>query len=348
MTKWMRTSGAVLTVMIMFLVSMPAVVRADDAPATQGEQVQLPGKGVTVIPIKSSIVEETFQTLIVMRALERLGYDVRPIDIADYSIAYQSLAAGSATFMATSWDPLHDNFYNGVGGDSRLYREGVFSDNAIQGYLIDKATAERYGITNIEQLKDPEIARVFDTDGDGKADLFGCTPGWGCQETIEHHMDAYDLRGTVTHKMGSYSALMAEVISRYRAGKPILYYTWTPYWVSAVLVPGQDVVWIQVPFTSLPGDQAGVDTKWPNGRNYGFPINTQKIVANRAFAQDNPAAAKLFSIMSLPVGDINAQNLRMNAGENQARDIERHVDAWIAAHQEEFDAWIEEAMNAAR
>lgn len=307
----------------------------------------LPGKGVTVIPTKSSIAEETFQTVLVMRALEKLGYDVKPISIAEYNIGYQALANGDATFMAAAWVPLHDNFYNGVGGNKTLYREGTYSNNALQGYLIDKATADKYHITNIEQLKDPEIAKLFDSNGDGKADLTGCTPGWGCQETIEHHMDAYDLRKTVVHNMGSYPAMMADTIARYREGKPILYYTWTPYWVSGVLVPGKDVVWLEVPFTSLPGDQKGINTVLPNGKNYGFPVNTQHIVANKAFAQTNPAAAKLFAVMQLPVGDINAQNLRMRDGENKPTDIERHADAWIKAHQSTFDGWIKQALDAA-
>lgn len=308
----------------------------------------LPGTGITVTPIKSSIVEETFQTLLVSRALERLGYTVKPIETAEYVIGFQAVANGNATFMAAAWQPLHNNFYEAVGGSSKLFREGIYSDSAIQGYMIDRKTAERYNITNIEQFQDPQIASLFDVDGDGKADLFGCTPGWGCQEAIEHQLDAYDLRSTVHHKMGSYSALISEVISRYRAGKPIFYYTWIPYWVSAVLVPGQDVIWLQVPFSSLPGDQANLDTSWPNGRNYGFPLNTQHIVANRAFAEQNPAAAKLFSIMYLPVADINLQNLRVNDGENQFKDIERHVDAWIAAHQDIFDGWIQQALQAAQ
>lgn len=310
-------------------------------------QSGLPGAGVAVTPIKSSIAEETFQTILVSRALERLGYTVKDTEVAEYVIAYQSLASGNASFMAASWAPLHDNFYNAVGGDDALYREGVYSDSALQGYVIDKATAEKYGISNMEQLKDPRIAKLFDVDGNGKADLFGCTSGWGCQETIDHQISAYGLKDSVDHKTGSYAALIAEVISRYKAGKPILYYTWTPYWVSAELVIGKDVVWLQVPFSSLPETQKSIDTQWPNGRNYGFPMNTQQIVANKDFAQKNPAAAKLFSIMYLPVDDINMQNLRMKAGENQPKDIERHVDAWIETHQDIFDGWIQEAIKAA-
>lgn len=308
----------------------------------------LPGQGVTVIPIRSLIEEETFQTLLVVKALEKLGYDVKPMEVADYNLAYQALAAGDATFMAASWKPLHDNFYKGSGGDAKLFREGVYSDKALQGYLIDKATAEKYNITNIEQLKDPQIAQLFDSDGDGKADLIGCTPGWGCHETIEYQMQAYGLNATVKANHGTYPAMMAATIARYKEGKPILYYTWTPYWVGAVLRPGRDVVWLQVPFSALPGDQKGIDTELKNSKNYGFAIGTQHIVANRDFAQKNPAAAKLFSIMQLPVADINAQNLRMKNGEHSRRDIERHVDGWILGHQDIFNGWIEEAKKAAQ
>lgn len=308
----------------------------------------LPGKGVVVKPVKSSIAEETFQTLLVGRALQKLGYEVQPISEVEYATAHVALANGDATYLASHWDPLHADFYKNAGGDAKLSRTGAYSPGAAQGYLIDKKTADAHKITNVAQLQKPEIAKLFDADGDGKADLTGCNPGWGCEAVIEHQLTAYKLRDTVRHVQGSYSALIADTITRYKQGKPILYYTWTPYWVSGVLRPGQDVVWLQVPFSSLPGEQAKLDTKLPNGQNYGFVINTQRIVANRAFVEKNPAAGKLFEVMKLSVGDINAQNLRMRDGENKPADIERHVDAWIKANQKIFDGWIAEAKAAAK
>ena len=308
----------------------------------------LPGKGVKVQPLKSSIAEETFQTLLVMKALEKLGYEIQPIKEVEYPTAHIAIANGDATFMADHWNPQHADYYKNAGGDAKLYRKGIFAANAAQGYLIDKKTADQYHIANIGQLKDPKLAKLFDTDGDGKADLTGCTPGWGCEAVIEHQLTAYKLRDAVTHKQGSYSALMADTITRYKAGKPILYYTWTPYWVSNVLKPGKDVVWLEVPFSSLPGEQAGMDTKLSNGKNYGFVTNNQQIVANKAWAEKNPAAAKLFEVIKLSVADINAQNYLMSQGQNKASDVERHTAAWIKAHQKTFDGWIEQAQAAAK
>lgn len=320
-----------------------SLVAAAQAPASE-----LPGKGVKVFPLKSSIAEESFQTEIVVKALQKLGYDVQPVQEVEYPTAHLAIANGDATFMANHWVPLHEGFYKNAGGDAKLTRKGTFAEGAIQGYLIDKKTADQYGITQFSQLKDPKIAALFDANGDGKADLTGCTPGWGCEAAIEHQLDAFQLRGTVTHQQGTYSALIADTISRYKAGKPILYYTWTPFWVSAQLKPGTDVMWLEVPFSATPGDHGGEDTKLPNGKNYGFVPNSQHILANKQWAEKNPAAGKLFEVMQLPINDINAENNRMFLGENKPGDIERHVAGWIEAHQKTFDGWLEEARKAAR
>ncbi|HCC12284.1 MAG TPA: proline/glycine betaine ABC transporter substrate-binding protein ProX, partial [Atlantibacter hermannii] len=234
----------------------------------------LPGKGITVQPVQSTISEESFQTLLVSRALEKLGYTVNKTSEVDYNVGYTSIASGDATFTAVNWQPLHDDMYKAAGGDNKFYREGVYVTGAAQGYLIDKKTAEQYKITRIDQLKDPKIAKLFDGNGDGKADMMGCSPGWGCEAVINHQNKAYELENTVNVSHGNYAAMMADTITRFKEGKPVLYYTWTPYWVSDVLKPGKDVVWLQVPFSSLPGEQKDIDTKLSNGANYGFPVNT--------------------------------------------------------------------------
>lgn len=146
--------------------------------STYGVASELPGEGVTVQPVQSTVAEETFQTLIVNRALEELGYDVKPTKEVDYNVGYTSIAKGDATFLAVGWFPLHADKYTMSGGDDKFFRKGQYVSGAAQGYLIDKKTAEKYNITNIGQLKDPKLAKLFDANGDGKADLTGCNPGW--------------------------------------------------------------------------------------------------------------------------------------------------------------------------
>ncbi|CAX59750.1 MULTISPECIES: glycine betaine/L-proline ABC transporter substrate-binding protein ProX [Erwiniaceae] len=332
----MRTSG-ILTLAITTLAS-----------ASPAFSATLPGKGVVVNAVQSSLPEETFQTELVNRALQALGYDVQPIKEVDYNVAYTAIASGDATYMAVNWDPLQKDMYASAGGDNKFYRQGTYISGAAQGYLIDKKTADKYHIHDISQLKDPNIAKLFDADGDGKADLAGCNPGWVCGSVISTQIEAYGLSNTVVQNQGNYSAIIADTLTRFKAGKPVLYYTWTPYWVSDELKPGKDVVWLTVPHSANPGSQKDLDTTLPNGKNYGFPVNNEHIVANKAWAQANPAAAKLFAVMKLPLADVNAQNLRMHEGQGSSDDIDRHVDGWIASHQATFDGWVKQAAAAAK
>lgn len=304
---------------------------------------ELPGEGIKVQPLQSSLPEESFQSLLVSKLMTRLGYEVQPAQEVDYNVAYASVAQGDGTFLAFNWIPLQDDKYEQAGSDKVFFRQGTYVAGAAQGYLIDKKTATQYGITNLGQLKDPKLAALFDGDGDGKADLVGCNPGWGCEGAINRHLDEFGLTPTVTHKQGNYAALIADTLARYQSGKPVLYYTWTPYWLSSELVPGRDVVWLEVP---ADGKEAA-KTRLPNGKNYGFTVNTMHIVANKAFIDANPAAAKLFSIVKLPLNDINIQNGLMNKGQNKPADVERHADAWLKGHEALVEGWLAQARAAA-
>lgn len=308
----------------------------------------LPGKGITVLPVKSALAEENFQTLLVMKALEKLGYTVKPWEELDYPLIHVAVANGDATFMANHWNPHHAEFYKQAGGDAKLSRKGVYAAGAAQGYMIDKKTAQAHGITNLAQLKDPKIAALFDMDGDGKADLIGPNAGWGGEAVVAHQINTFGLKNTVTYTQGNYPALIADTLARFKAGKPVLYYAWTPYWLSNVLRPGQEVMWLQVPFSSMPGVQAGTETKLPNGNNYGFPLNNEYIVGNKIWVEKNPAAGKLFEIMQIPINDISKQNQLQRNGETKPADTERHVNAWIKAHQKVFDGWVAQAKAAAK
>jgi len=313
---------------------------------------ELPGEGVVVKPTNQALLEERFQEDIVLIGLERLGYDVEEPVTVSVPAAHLAVAQGDRTLYTPHWHPLHRQFREGAGLDN-TWEAGVDSGTptvtgALQGYLIDKKTADEYGITNVEQFKDPEIAAIFDRDGDGKADLVGCKPGWGCEAVIEHHLDAYELRDSIEHHRGDYFIQMADAMARYNAGEPIFYYTWTPLWLSGELVPGEDVEWLEVPFTSLPDEDGEPDTKLPDGRNVGFEVNEMNIVANRQFVEENPAAKRFFELVEIPINDISAENLLIQQGEDQPADIRRHAEEWIEENSETFNAWLDEAREAAK
>ena len=303
--------------------------------------------GAKVTALTSGIAEEMFQTLVVTEMLKKMGYEIEGIKDVNYDIAYQTISSNANSddvyFLASVWDPLHNEKIAALGGDKKILISSDFISNCAQGYLIDKKTADKYNIKYYNDLKKPEIAKLFDTNGNGKANLSGCNAGWGCEKVIEHQLDAYDMRGTVEHDQGEYSALIANTLANYKTGKSILYYTWTPYWVSGKLVPGKDVVFLQVTHSASPNSAS---TKLANGADYGFNINNQKIATNASVKTKHKDIAKLFDIIEIDVNDISGQNMLMANGQNKQKDIKRHVQTWLEKNKTKVDAWIKEAKAA--
>jgi glycine betaine/proline transport system substrate-binding protein len=318
------------------------------APGHSSEAKTLPGSGITVKPCYDQLTEAVFQTDVVIIGLEKLGYQVADLANVTIPLMYVSTAQGDVDFCADAYDPLQDHYFEKAGGDAKLTRVGVLIKGATQGYLIDKRTADKYGIHNVAQFKDPKIAALFDNDGDGKADLAGCPPGWGCELAIEHQLDAYGLRGTVKHHQGEFLIMAADTISRFKAGQSVFYYTYNPLWVSQILVPGKDVEFLEVPFTALPdkSNGEGTDLTIVDGKNLGFTINKIRVIANNDFLAKNPAAKKWFELVTIPIEDVNAENLQIHNGESSLADVRRHAETWVKAHQTQVEAWVQEAQNA--
>lgn len=324
----------------------------DTADNQTSEQTsEQPGAGVEVTA-GYSVLEERFQTEIVNIALEELGYETPEPKELEYATMHTDIAGGGLDYTPVHWEKLHSDFYTQAGGDEVFKRMGIIVEDMVQSYLIDKETAEEYDINNLKDLQDPEIAKLFDKDGNGKANLTGCNPGWGCELVIEHHLDEYELRDTVEHDQGQYMTLMADTITRFEQGEPILYYTWTPLWVSSVLSPGEEVVRLEVPYTSLPEEQQtdGEITEEEttvDGKNLGFALDQMWVLANREFAENNPAAASVFESVQIPIEDINEQNQKMRNGEDSEEDIRQHAEEWIDENQDQFDEWVSQAREAA-
>ncbi|MFO7885484.1 MAG: glycine betaine/L-proline ABC transporter substrate-binding protein ProX [Desulfobacteraceae bacterium] len=296
-----------------------------------------------------------FQAEIIRNLLQTIGYTVKAPVTMDNQAFYIAAAKGKTDLWANGWFPSHNAFIKTAQVYVEVEAVGFeVKAGALQGYMVDKKTATRFGIKCLDDFKDPDIAGVFDKNDNGRADLIGCNAGWGCEGVVEHHLDAFDLRSTVEHLQGDYSPMMDEAVTRFKNGKPVFFYTWKPNWTVGTLVPGRDVVWIEVPFSSLPEckdnlkDQTtikGVRGCTADPCNMGFPPNDIRVVANKHFLDRFPDVRHLLTCIKTPLSDITGQNAKMLAGEDAYEDIRRHAQAWIKNNSQKTESWIRGART---
>lgn len=346
MKVFLKTLFAVTILLGMAMVIPPVMASPD-----------MPGKGVTVRPARATWNTGFFQEALVRRGLETLGYDVKTPKDLQNPIFYKSVTLGDVDYWTNGWFPNHDsqlpkNFYDKADKYGYVVKAG-----GLQGYLVSKREVDKYGITSLDDFRREEVRKAFDNNGDGKAELTACPPGWGCENVITHHMKVYDLGDVINPIKATYEAGMASALGAYKSGEPVFFYTWAPNWTIGKLKPGKDVMWINVPEIIPKESQAsavdrmtvsGIEGAVSDPIKLGFVVSDIRIIANKKFMEKNPAAKRFFEVFTLPLSDINDQNTRMNEGEKSQKDIERHVDEWIAKNTAKWNGWLEEARKAAK
>ena len=318
---------------------------------------QKPGEGVRVQPARATWTTGYFQEALVRAGLRELGYQVqKPKELLN-PLFYQALAFGDVDYWANGWFPMHKEHMPKDFNEKGEVLGYVVKAGGLQGYLVSKREVDKFNIQSLDDFKRPEVKEAFDRNGDGKADLVACPPGWGCETTITYHLDVYGMEEHINPIKAGYTASMADALANYNTGKPVFFYTWAPNWTIFKFKPGKDVMWINVPeIKARPVEMEAVDRMTVSGVEgavsdpikLGFVVADIQIVANKKFLAENPAAKKFFELFTLPLADINEQNTKMQEGEKSQKDIKRHVKDWIVKHQDKWDGWLASARAAAK
>jgi glycine betaine/proline transport system substrate-binding protein len=251
--------------------------------------------------------------------------------------------------------PNHAEYYSKTAGDVEPIGP-IMDPGTVQGYLVDKKTAEKHNIRYLEDLQKPEIAKLFDQNGDGRAEMIGPASSWaGSSAVANHHMKALGLEKTVNMVQGEYTTLAADAVGRYSAGQPIFLYAWYPNPTTMKLLPGKDLVWLELKTVSLPDNQMAQYKPLPNVDgcasdpcNVGWLPTVYYIGVNKKWAAENPAALTFMKLVKMHFIDRAEQNRKMLNGENREEDIDRHAKEWIKTNQAKFDSWIAQAIASAK
>lgn len=297
------------------------------------------------------------QAAIYAQLIEELGYTVS--DPADSTLDpngfYPALHSGQYDLWVNGWFPLHDIYLDaelvsGLSVDLDIEPVGYqVRSGALQGYMIDKATADAEGITSMNQLADASVAQLFDQDGDGLADLIGCNEGWGCNGTIDTHIAEHGWGDNVEQISGDYNELVSGVRDRVAAGQPALFYAWTPNWTYKVLTPGTDVVWLET--DALEDEEGTTEVQGLRGCasdpcDLGWAVSSIRAVGNKDFLDDHPDIRRLLEEVSVPLPDIADQNAKRADSDGYSdEDVSADAAAWIEANRSTVDGWLEIARG---
>jgi len=322
---------------------------SDDASDT-------PGRGTSVTMARATWATGWFQAEIYVSLLRRLGYQVsNPADLElTQQQFYEGAARGEIDVWANGWFPDDEQFLEQNVDDVGRLGDAVepvglqVDEGGLAGILIDRATATRENITTLGQIvADSRLTRLFDIDGNGKADILGCPTKWTCKGEIDA-LIAEAGADALQQVSGDREEAVELALRLVQDGRPVLLYAWTPTGTIERLTPGEQVRWLDTSPAGAPERLVLERGSCTRARcRMGFVPNDIRIAANSRFLDENPAARELFEQVQIPLEDIQAQNLAMEAGANRPADLANQAEQWLGERRGEALDWLRAARSAA-
>lgn len=270
---------------------------------------------------------------------EALGLDVEMVTTTAVPVIWEAMARGNGEIdiWTEAWLPNQSGLASKYADEEKTVTISQNPFAAIQGYCVTRVAMDDYGIKSVFDLANPENAALFDTNGDGKGEIWIGPQGWQSTniETIRARdygfADFFELQST------DEAVATAGLDAADKAGKPWVGYCYGPHQNFATY----DIALLQEP-PHNPDDfvmvQPANDPDWMAKSHVAsaYADTTVHISWSSSLAERQPALVPLLENIQLSADDVNAWSLAIVNGEEP----EAVARAWVEAHPELVAGWM--------
>ena len=269
---------------------------------------------------------------------ENLGLEVE-LQNGTNPVVFEAMDTGAMHVHPEVWLPnqtnLNDKFVKDK-GSVRMNPNGVAGDQAM---CVTKGTAERTGISELSDLTDPDMAKKFDTDGDGQGEIWIGASGWASTNVEKIRAKSYGYDATMSLKEMDETLALAEVDNAVAQDKDIVFYCYTPHHMFAL----HDLVILKEPAydeakwnVTQPTD----DPEWLEKSEAAVAWNTAQLHIHYAsvLESDQPEAAAMLANVKFDTDTISAMTFALVVEE---QDPAEFAAKWVADNASTVDSWLQ-------
>ncbi len=217
----------------------------------------------------------------------------------------------------------------------------IMSEKAVpaeQGICVTRHTAETENIRRIEDLADPQKARVFDTNGDGRGELWVGDGDWASTSIERIRAESYGHARTMQLLEAEEVVAMAAIDAAVAVDRPIAFYCYAPHHVFSL----HEIVFLEEP----PHDprawnivNPADDPQWLTKSSAAVAWATSFLHVTYAsnLIDTQPAAARLLSAIKLDVDTVSAMTYAIVVDGVAPADFAKQ---WVAANSDRIDEWM--------
>ena len=269
---------------------------------------------------------------------ENLGLEVE-LQNGTNPVVFEAMDTGAMHVHPEVWLPNQTNLNDKFVKDRQTVRmnaNGVAGDQAM---CVTKGTAERTGITDLSDLTDPDMAKNFDTDDDGKGEIWIGAAGWASTNIEKIRAKSYGYAETMNLKEMDESLALAEVDNAVAQDKDIVFFCYTPHHMFSLheLVILKEPAYEEAKWEVI---QPTDDPQWLEKSNAGVAWNTAYLHIHYATSleSDQPEAAAMLANVKLDTNTVSAMTYALVV---EKQDPAEFAAKWVADNSSTVDSWLQ-------
>ncbi len=267
-----------------------------------------------------------------------MGLEVDTVTTTAVPVIWEAMARGNGEIdvWTETWLPnqagLAEKY---IDQDHTVTKSEKYFD-AVQGECVPRYIAEKYNIHSVYDLANPEIAKIFDRNGDGKGEIWIGPQGWQSTNTETIRARDYGYGEFFELQSTDEAVATAELDAAVKDQKPWVGYCYGPHqnFVLYDLVLLEEPPYDAANFTMVQPDQ---DPDWQAKSKVATAYAPTRVYISwsSSLAERNPALVHLLQNIQISADDVNNWALAIIKGEEPAE----AVKPWIEQHADDIAAW---------
>ena len=253
-------------------------------------------------------------------------------------VIFEAMDTGSMHVHPEVWLPnqtnLHDKYVKSK-GTVRMSPNGVPS---FQGMCVTKASAERTGIKAIADLADPDMAKNFDSNGDGLGEVWVGASGWASTNIEKIRARSYGYDETMELLEMDEALAMADVDAAVAKDANHVFFCYTPNHMFALY----DLVILEEPeydASKWVVIQPTDDPEWleKSSAPVAWDLAYLHVHYATALEETHPEAADLLSKIALTTDQVSRMTFALVVQKMSPGD---YAQQWAQENAELVDSWM--------
>lgn len=245
---------------------------------------------------------------------------------------------GSIDVHPDVWLPNQESFTNKYVGGAGTVVLSSKPYKGKQGFCVTKDFSEKNKVTSIFDLARPEVAKLLDSDGNGKGEIWIGATGWASANVNQVKVRDYNLMEFMEPVRAEQSVMVAKVGEATKKKGGYAFYCYAPH-----------SIWNQYPIVRLEEpkyDPAKYKMKQPSDDPDWFKnsmvasedaLKNVQVAYSKSLEKRSPAIAQLLANMQLDTETVSEFAYEISA---KKRDPKEVVAAWLEKNSARVDKWL--------